>query len=429
MKAPADQQSFTLPNGLKVVLVERPFGKGFTAFLNLRAGSQNDPSHAIGVAHLSEHLAFTEPTRALGRELSEQGVYVNAYTAPQRTAFYTSGHRDFLQQSLRLLASILEVRDIDSQACQHEREIVYQEMFDNEPASLCERTAAFWRLCDRVNGDPNWRYDYQERMKSIKNLSSEEVNAFRTAYYRADQAALAIVAPCDMTESRQMVEELFGAIASQENPPTTIVETSDWKEVPEFNFHFDLWPNIWLQVTNTAPDAQAVTRLAASMLSHLLGGGEHSEMYARFRKESAEAYNATADYDALKNHTSITSFVSINKKSAVDALEFLIERGQQFADEGIDDKLREGLLERIRRRWEMRMESHFRLAEYISIEALRAEGSSMIDLRPNSEILNRTTKEELCAATGRLFDPQNRKIFVGGRIGPVGRWRMRNVSS
>lgn len=429
MASPGDQQSLVLFNGLKVVLVERPFGKGFTACLNFRAGRHDDPLDAIGVAHLTEHLAFRGQTRALSRDLTEQSVYVNASTEEQRTAFYVSGHCDFLNEGLRLLASILEVRDIDSEACLHEREIVNQEMVDREQDSPSGRTAALWKLSSRLSGDPNWRTDYQQRMASVKNLTSDAVNAFRKEFYRPDKAALAIVAPCDLGELRRMIDDLFKVFACGEAPATSKGRPCAWQETPELSFHFDQWSHIWVSVFNTATDSQVVTRLAAKLLAHRLGGGQHSEMYCRFREDSAEAYNATTEDECWTSHTTITSFVSVNKKSAVDALKFLLERGRRFADEGIDAEQRDCFIERTRRSWEMRMEKHYQLADFLSRESLRPEGTSMVDLRPDSDAFEATTKEELSAAARRLFDPRHRRIFIGGRIGPLGRRRIRKETS
>lgn len=423
----ADQQTLTLPNGLKVVLVERPFGKGFSAILNLRAGSQQDPPKAVGVAHLAEHLAFTGQTRVLSRELSEQSVRVNATTAQQRTAFYVSGHHEFLNQGLQLLATILDRREIDSEDCLHERNIVYQELVDGEPDSLCERTAAYWVMNYRLSGDPNWHRDYQQRMASVTKLTSEAVNRFRKQYYRPEQAAIAIVAPCDLEVLRRMIEDHFGLLTADAGPVPSTTRIYDWQETPEFNFHFDWWPNMWVSMVNSAADADVVTRLAAGMLAHHFGGGEHSEMFSRFRDESSDAYNATTDYECWLGHTSVNSFVSVHKKSAVEALAYLIERGERFASEGIDEEQRDSLIERTRRWWEMRMESDYTLADYLSFEALRPEGSSMVDLRPDSEVLRETTKEQFSDATRRLFDPCHRRVFVGGRLGPLGRRRIRNL--
>lgn len=399
MPASDNQLTFALPDGLKVVLVQRPFGKGFTAFLNLRVGRHNDPPHALGLAHLCEHLAFTEPVRSLSRELSDRSVQVNATTSQQRTEFHVSGHQDYLQEGLRLLSRILEDGEIDSQACRHEREIVYQELVDQEPSSLCERTTAIWKHGYRLSGDPNWRSDYQQRMQSVRQITSKEVNAFRNAFYRPDQAALAIVAPGDTVSLQHLVEELFGSLVPQEPEPTKLVEPADASEMPQFDFYFDRWPNIWLYVTNTVPDSKVSTRLAADILSHQLGGGEHSEMYKRFRDETTDAYQATADFHSWIDRTSVTGFISVNKKAAPDALRFLVERVQRFANEGINQQQRADLIERKGRWWDMRMENHYEFADYLSFEALRPEGSSMVDLHPDSELWHTVTTEQLSAAT------------------------------
>ncbi len=47
-----------LPNGLTIVICERPEAPVFSFFTMVDAGSAQDPMRATGLAHMFEHMAF-----------------------------------------------------------------------------------------------------------------------------------------------------------------------------------------------------------------------------------------------------------------------------------------------------------------------------------------------------------------------------------
>src|SRR6202161_1844526 len=48
----------TLPNGLTLIICERPEAPVFSFFTMVDAGSAQDPMRATGLAHMFEHMAF-----------------------------------------------------------------------------------------------------------------------------------------------------------------------------------------------------------------------------------------------------------------------------------------------------------------------------------------------------------------------------------
>src|SRR6516165_12731891 len=52
-----------LPNGLTVVICERPEAPVFSFFTHVDAGDAQDPKGQTGLAHMFEHMAFKGTTR------------------------------------------------------------------------------------------------------------------------------------------------------------------------------------------------------------------------------------------------------------------------------------------------------------------------------------------------------------------------------
>ena len=92
-KHPLDEtetKTFTLDNGLKVILVSNPKYNISAASMNVKVGSLSDPEDAQGLAHFLEHLLFLGTEKYPDVEdykmyLSNNGGYSNAYTAEDHT--------------------------------------------------------------------------------------------------------------------------------------------------------------------------------------------------------------------------------------------------------------------------------------------------------------------------------------------------------
>src|SRR6266704_592980 len=75
----------TLPNGLTVVILERPEAPVFSFFTHVDAGSVQDPMGKTGLAHIFEHIAFkgtdTIGTRDYAGEKAALAKVEEAYAA------------------------------------------------------------------------------------------------------------------------------------------------------------------------------------------------------------------------------------------------------------------------------------------------------------------------------------------------------------
>ena len=83
-----------LKNGLLCLLISDPSEKTASCALSVCSGSFNDPSNALGLAHLCEHMILAGGSKKYGHplafheELSRNNGSINAYTSGEQTAFY-----------------------------------------------------------------------------------------------------------------------------------------------------------------------------------------------------------------------------------------------------------------------------------------------------------------------------------------------------
>jgi zinc protease len=82
----------TLPNGLKVLLVEEPKAPVVTVQIWYKAGARNEPLGKGGLAHMMEHLMFKGTPKTGPKQFSiivqRNGGQDNAHTARDAAAYY-----------------------------------------------------------------------------------------------------------------------------------------------------------------------------------------------------------------------------------------------------------------------------------------------------------------------------------------------------
>ena len=85
-------ETFTLNNGMQVVVIPDHRAPVVTHMVWYRVGSADEPQNETGVAHFLEHLMFKGTTKypvgAYNRLIRENGGEDNAFTSKDYTAYY-----------------------------------------------------------------------------------------------------------------------------------------------------------------------------------------------------------------------------------------------------------------------------------------------------------------------------------------------------
>jgi predicted Zn-dependent peptidase len=133
-------ETFTLPNGLRVIYSENHTTPIVSVDLWYDVGSRNERPGRSGFAHLFEHLMFEGSAHApkgLHSHLIESaGGEVNASTAEDRTNYFATVPSNYLNVVLWLEADRMRSLVISDETFHNQRETVKEERrlrVDNQP--------------------------------------------------------------------------------------------------------------------------------------------------------------------------------------------------------------------------------------------------------------------------------------------------------
>lgn len=206
-------QSYTLANGLTVLLFPDASKATVTVNVTYRVGSLQENYGETGMAHLLEHLLFkgTPTYPDIPGEMKKRGMTYNASTALDRTNYFATFPADEAQvdwllrlEADRMVHSFVARKDLDS-----EMTVVRNEMEagENNPGNvLIQRmlsTAYLWHHYG--NSTIGARSD-------VEHVSIERLQAFYRTWYQPDNAVLLVAGRFDPAKTLKAIQASFGPI-------------------------------------------------------------------------------------------------------------------------------------------------------------------------------------------------------------------------
>ncbi len=212
-------KSQTLPNGLKVLVLENHKAPLATLNIFYKVGSRNEQMGKTGLSHLCEHLMF-KGTRKLKPEefsqiIQQNGGMDNAFTESDFTDYFETINKDHLDVPISLEADRManfEPKDFDK-----EKHVVLEERRlrtdDNPEDALDEMVRAQSYLAHPYHWPViGWFHD-------VDGLTLDDALAYHKIYYSPQNALIVAVGDFNAEQVLKTISEAFGGIKNGPKPP------------------------------------------------------------------------------------------------------------------------------------------------------------------------------------------------------------------
>jgi zinc protease len=207
-------ESFTLKNGLKVVVIENHRMPVVRQMLFYKVGSADDPPGKSGLAHYLEHLMF-KGTRSMApnefsRVVARNGGRDNAYTSNDTTAYYQTVAKDRLELVMKMEADRMANLVFDAKEVVPELQVVIEERrsrTDNRPGSQLNEHMAAALYMNHPYRVPiiGWNHE-------LSKLTMKDAIGFYRRHYAPNNAILIVTGDVTMATVRPLVEKYYGPI-------------------------------------------------------------------------------------------------------------------------------------------------------------------------------------------------------------------------
>ncbi len=407
-------QTFTLENGMKVVVVPNHRAPIVVHMVWYGVGSADEPPGKSGIAHFLEHLMFkgtkTVASGEFSRIVRRNGGRDNAFTSNDYTGYYQMVASDRLELMMEMEADRMTGLLLRDEDIQPERMVVMEERrarVDNKPSVI---------LSEHVDAALYMNHPYRRPvigwMHEIESLDKASILDFYRRWYAPNNAALVVVGDITAETLRPMAERTYGRIppvdgmgldkrARPGEPPQRAarrVTLSDERVgQPVFSRSY-LAPSYLSGETERA--------VPTEVLVEILGGGATSRLYRSLVMEKKLAINAGAYYGAESmGPAAVVVYATPAEGVAMPDLEAAVdaEIAKLLAD-GVTAKEVERITKRLR--WEAVFDRDKLVTAAHMIGRAVVMGRSLDDVESWPDRVAAVSKADADAAARGVFQPE-----------------------
>ncbi len=215
-----DIQTFTLKNGMKVLVLEDHSIPNANMYIFWKVGSRNEHPGITGLSHFFEHMMFNGSKKygpkMFDRVMEANGGANNAYTSENLTVYTNWFPADTIETMFDLEADRIAHLNIDSKMVESERGVVSSE----RTTGLENRN--FDALSEEVNGAAFRAHPYSwpviGHKSDIDNWSLQDLQDYYKTYYAPNNAIVVIAGDVQYKQVKKLAEQYFEPIPAQTPP-------------------------------------------------------------------------------------------------------------------------------------------------------------------------------------------------------------------
>ncbi len=292
---PVDAQTWTLPNGLDLIVQEDHSAPVASVQVWVKTGSIHEDRHlGAGISHLLEHMLFkgtkTRGASEFAQRIQDAGGYINAYTSFDRTVYWIDIPSKGVPTALELLTDAVMNSTLPPEEYVKEQEVIRREfaMGCDDP----DRMSGYALFAQAYSEHP-YRHPIIGHLEVFNALHRDEVMAYYQARYVPNNLFIVVCGDVNPETVRAQVAALFAEHPRRSLTPVFLPEEP--AQLGRRDSHIEFATELtrlnlaWHVPELTHPDVPALDVLAV-----VLGSGRSSRFYKRLREDAGLVHSIDA---------------------------------------------------------------------------------------------------------------------------------------
>jgi len=406
--------TFTLQNGLNVVVIEDHRAPVVVQMIWYRVGAADEPPGHSGIAHFLEHLMFKGTDKVGPNQFSgiveAQGGDDNAFTSWDYTAYFQRIAADRLDMVMEMEADRMRNLRLTEEDVTTERQVILEERAqrtDSDPGALLMEQMRAAQFLNSPYGIPviGWRQE-------MADLSREDALSYYQRFYAPNNATLVIAGDVTPDTVKTLAEKYYGPL----KPSDGIVPRVRPQEPPQLAerrlvMEDERVSEPYVFRTYLAPERDPGNQreaAALTVLAELLGGNGQTSVLARaLQFDTQVAVYSSAFYDgtSIDDATFGLAVTPAQGVSLADAEAALDKVLADFLKTGPDPAALERIRTQVRAGEIYARDDVESLANRYGQEL--SVGLTMTDIDTWDEALSAVTAEDVMAVAHKVLDRKN----------------------
>mgnify|MGYP003635440196 CR=1 FL=1 len=276
-----DVKSFTLANGLKVMVLEDHSIPNANMYLFWKVGSRNEYPGITGLSHFFEHMMFNGSKKygpkLFDRTMEASGGSNNAYTTENVTVYTDWFPSSALETIFDLEADRIGNLALDPKMVESERGVVLSER------STGLENSNFRNLSEEVKATAFFAHPYRWSVigyeSDIKNWTIEDLQTYFDTYYAPNNAVVVISGDVTLEGVKKLAKQYFEPISSKATPRKVHTVEPEQRGEKRVMVHKPVsTPNVLLAYH--VPETKHSDYYALDVLNSILSNGKSSKLYS-----------------------------------------------------------------------------------------------------------------------------------------------------
>lgn len=406
-----DVTTYTLDNGMDVVVIEDRRAPVVVHMVWYKVGSADEPEGQSGVAHFLEHLMFKGTDMLAPGEFSQvvaaNGGSDNAFTSFDYTGYFQRVAADRLDLMMQMEANRMTNLALTPEDISTERRVVLEEraqVTDSNPGALAREQLMAAQYQNHRYGVPiiGWQHE-------VAQLDMPELTAFYERHYAPNNAVLVVAGDVDPQDVLALAREHYGPIPANADLPARARPTEPPQRAERRITYVD--PRVsqpYLVRSYLAPQRQSGAQddaAALVYLAELLGGSPFtSELGRALQFDTQTAIYTNASYGGMSLDATTFSFVVLPSKavSLSDAEAAMDDVITAFLNNDIDPARMEAIRTQLRASEIYALDDAQGLARRYGTAL--TTGLTVADVQAWPDILQSVTPAQIKDVAARVFD-------------------------
>jgi zinc protease len=406
--------TFTLKNGMEIVVIEDHRAPIVTHMVWYKVGSADEPPGKSGIAHYLEHLLFKGTKNLESGEFSkivaENGGTGNAFTSYDYTGYFQRVAADRLNLMMEIESDRMQNLRLTIEDVLPERDVIIEERnsrTENNPNTLFNEHRSSLMYQNHPYGVPviGW-------MHEIEKLTREDAIEFYKRYYAPNNAILIVAGDVEPQAVLDLAQKHYGIRIASEGIVKRVRPQEPPKRAAIHTIYED--PRVrqpYIIREYLAENRKPGDQLEAAVLTifaQLLGGsGVTSFLGKRLQLDEKIALNVSAwhsatSYDPSKFGLYVLPAPGVSLQAVEDALDLALHN---FFEVGVDqDHLR-------RIKTQIKASKFFALDNQEGIArsygTALTSGLSVKDVKDWPSILAAVSAEDIMIAARKVLNPKS----------------------
>lgn len=334
-----DVKTFTLENGMKIIVLEDYSIPNANMYLFWKVGSRNEYPGITGISHFFEHMMFNGAKKYGPKEfdivMEANGGSNNAYTTQNVTVYTDWFPNHTMEVMFDLEADRIAHLNFDSTMIESERGVILSERstgLENDP---------FEELWDAVQGAAFFAHPYSWPVigyeSDIKNWTKEDLENYFHTYYAPNNCVVVIVGDVKFDWVKTLADKYFAPISSGPKPRSIHTVEPEQKGEKRVFIKRDV-PSPYLLLAYHVPQTNSKEYYALKLLESILSTGKTSRLYKSIIDEKQLAIDIGVYYGNAFDPTLMWIYTIANQGvSAADLERAIHDEVNKIIGEGISE--------------------------------------------------------------------------------------------